>query len=135
MDAAGEDARLGRCAVAAGPADRAHVDVPAHDVEQTPAGLVAAGHAHRNRRAAECRDIARRIAGAAGDDVRRVVVEDEDGRLPRDAGELAVDEFVDDEVAENRDSQIGKAVDERQQAAGIDGVSQRGTRTAFGHDC
>ena len=135
MDAAGEDARLGRCAVTARPDDRPHVNVPAHDVEQTTAGLVAAGHAHRDRRAAERRDVARRVARSAGDDVRRVVVEDEDGRLPRDAGELAVDELVDDEVAEHRDAQIGKVVHERQQTAGIDGISQRGKRAASRHDC
>ena len=65
-------------------------------------------------------DIGRGVARSAGNNFGRVVVEDQDRRLTRYARELTVDELVDDEIAEDGYADAGKAVDEDQEAAGID---------------
>ena len=56
--------------------------------------------------------------GSAGNNLGRVVVEDQDRRLTRDAREFTVDEFVDDQVAEDGDAGLGESVDEGQKTAG-----------------
>ena len=68
------------------------------------------------RAAAERGDVVGRVAGAAGHHLRRVVLEDQHRRLARDARDLAVDELVGDEVADDEHAAAREAVDEREQA-------------------
>src|SRR5690606_28701221 len=110
VDAAGEDARLGRRAEAGRTDDTACVDSTPHRRQQTATGFVASGDADDADAAAEGGDVVGRVAGAAGDEFGRVVVEDQDGRFARDAGDLAVDELVDDKVAEDGDADAAEAV-------------------------
>ncbi len=91
------------------------VDARPHRLEQPPSRLVFAGDADGDGVAAERGDVVGGVAGAAGHDVGRVVLEDQDRRLPRHAGDLAVDELVDEQIAEHRDADAGEVVDERQQ--------------------
>ena len=124
--------------VAGGPDHCPDVHAAPHDVEQPPPGLVTAGDANRGRRTAERRHVAGGIPGAAGNDVRRVVVEDEDRRLARDARQLAVDELVDDEIPEDGDARPGELVDELQESAWVnDGLGGGASvaRKASGHGC
>src|SRR5262249_55599591 len=51
-----------------------------------------------------------------GDELGRVVLEDEHRRFARDAGDLAVDELVGDEVADNEHATARETVDEPEQA-------------------
>ncbi len=96
-------------------------------LQQPPAGLVAAGDTHGHGSTAERRHVARRVPGSAGHDLGRVVVEDEDRRLARDARQLSVDEFVDDQVAEDGDTGLVERVDQGQETSGINHVGQAGS--------
>jgi hypothetical protein len=116
MDAARENARLGRCAIAARLHDPAQVDVAAEHLEQPLAGFVGGGDADRRRPAAEGGDIFRGVPRAARDDLGRVVIEDQHRRFARDARDLAVDELVGQQIAEHRDPDSRKIVDESKQA-------------------
>ena len=78
------------------------------------------GDADHDGRAAERRDVAGGVAGAARHDLGRVVVEDQHRRFARHARDLAVDELVGDQVAEHGRPRAGEAVDELEQAARID---------------
>ena len=99
---------------------------PHQRLEQPPSGLVAPGHADEPRAAAERGDVAGGVAGAAGHDLGRVVVEDQDRRLARHARDLAVDELVDDQIAERpRRGRPAKRVDEREQARRVRHVGSR----------
>ena len=113
---------------------RAH-DVRAIDAavkarEQAAAFGIRADHAHQTRAAAKGRDVVGRVARPAGHHLRRVVLEDQDRRLPGDAGDLAVDELVGDDVADDEDTAVREAVDEREQpllALGLAGLRMNGT--------
>jgi hypothetical protein len=83
---------------------------------------------------AERRDIVRRVAGPARDDLGRVVVEDQHRRLSRHARQFAVDELVGQQVAEDDHALAGEVVDERQQAAGVDRRANRERWAARSHD-
>ena len=101
----------------------------AHRLEQPPSRLVVAGDADGDGVAAERGDVVGGVAGAAGHDVGRVVLEDQDRRFPRHAGDLAVDELVDEQIAEHRDADAGEVVDERQQTiAGTSGSRHHSCR-------
>ena len=76
---------------------------------------IGADHARERGAPAERRDVVGGVAGAAGDDLRRVVLEDEDRRLARHAGHLAVDELVGDQIADDEHAAAREAVDEAQQ--------------------
>ena len=69
--------------------------------------------------AAERGDVAGGVAGAAGHDLRRVVFEDQHRRFARDARDVAVDELVDDEVADDGHARVCKTVDDLEQAVRI----------------
>ena len=80
------------------------------------AGLpIGADQARQARAAAERRHVVGGVAGAAGDHLGRVVLEDQHRRLARDAGDLAVDELVGDEVADDQHAAAAEPVDEREQ--------------------
>ena len=83
--------------------------------------LVLSDETDGDRAPAKRRHVVGRIAGAAGHDFRRVVLENQYGRFARDARDLTVDELVDDQIAKHRNRRIRKVVDEREQALPIDG--------------
>ena len=88
-------------------------------LEQPAPGFVAAGDPDQARGAAERRDVARGVAGAARHDLGRVVVQDQDRRLARHARDLAVDELVGDQIAGDHDAAPGQRVDEREQPSSL----------------
>ena len=57
-------------------------------------------------RAAERRDVIGGVAGSSGDDLGRVVVEDQHRRLAGHARDVAVNELIDDQIAEHRDAHL-----------------------------
>ena len=65
------------------------------------AGLIFPGEADDLRAAAERGDVVRGVAGAAGHNLRGVVLKDEHRRLARDARDAAVDELVGDQIADD----------------------------------
>ena len=113
VDAAGEDARLDRRAVLPRADDVRVVDAAVEARQQAPAFGVGARRAPTSLRpAAEGGDVVRRVARAAGDDLRRVVLQDQHRRLARHARHLAVDELVGDQIAEHEHAAAREAVDE-----------------------
>src|SRR4029453_13882284 len=121
MNAAGQDARLRRRPHPRRTPDAGDVDLPAKRLEQPTARLVVADETEGDRAPADGRAVVGRIAGAAGHDFRRVVLENEYRRFARDARDLTVDELVDDQIAKHRNRSVGKVVDEREQALSIGG--------------
>ena len=132
MDAAGENARLHRRAVlrararSAGGRRRGESSRssrrPSASAPTRPASA---------RAAAERRDVVRGVAGAAADDLGRVVLQDQHRRFARHAGDFAVDELVGDEVADDQHAAAREAVDEREQpllALGLAGQRMDGAR-------
>ena len=103
VDAAGENARLDRRPVRRRAA-RCRADRRRVQSWRAAGGprLVAPDQAGQARAAAERRDVVGGVAGAAGHDLGRVVLEDQHRRLARHARDLAVDELVGDEVADDR---------------------------------
>ena len=88
-------------------------------------------------RGAERRGIVRGVAGAAGHDLGRVVAEDQDRRLARDAIDLAVDELVGDQIADDDDRGRGRTGRARARARraprltrSADDRSRRGSTTS-----
>src|SRR5439155_881840 len=74
-----------------------HAGVKAGD---QPLSFEIAAHKSDDARvAAKRRDVVGGVCRAPGDECRRVVLQDQGGRLPRDAGGLAGDELVSDEMA------------------------------------
>ena len=129
VDAAGEDARLDRRAVSAA---RTTCRGRRRDAKlassRRPSGS-APTRPDEAGAAAERGDVVRGVAGAAGDHLGRVVLEDQHRRFARDAGDLAVDELVGDEVADDEDAAAREAVDEREQpflALGLAGQRMNG---------
>ncbi len=113
VDAAREDAGLHRRPVVPGADDLAGVDPLAEGGEQALALIVGADEAGEQRAGAERRDVVRGVAGAARHDFSRVVLQDEDRSLARDARHLAVDELVRDQVADDEHAPRGKGIDDR----------------------
>ena len=69
------------------------------------------------------RDVLHRVPGAAGHDVRLVVLENQDRRLARHAGDhAAVDELVGDEIADDGDAAGREAIDEPKKTIAICGA-------------
>ena len=76
------------------------------------AGLVVPREADDLRAGAERRDVVRRIAGAAGHNLRRVVLKNQHRRLARHARHAAVDELVGDEIADDRNAARGECIEQ-----------------------
>ena len=102
-----------------------------------PAALrIVSKDAGKRGASAERGNVGRGVSRSARNNLCRVVVEDQDRRLARHARELAVDELVDDEIAENGNAGAGKAVDEGQKAAGIhETVGVAAWLVSCGHGC
>ena len=104
MNATGQNARLDRRPVLAG-ADDVGLVHAAMEAGQQPASFgVGADQTGEARPAAERGDVVGGVAGAAGNHLRRVVLEDQDRRLARDARHRAVDELVGDRDRQSRES-------------------------------
>ena len=135
MHAAGEDPGLHRRPVLAGAHDVPPIDAPVK-ARQEPAALgFGADEPRQPRTAAERGDVVRRVAGAARHHLGRVVLQDEHRRLARHAGDLAVDELVGDEVADDEHAPAREAVDEPEQALlalGFTGQRMDGTGDQHG---
>ena len=115
MHAACEDAGLHRRAVSLRAQQAPSVDVTQARV-QALARLVFPREAHDLRAAAERRDVVRGIAGAAGQNLRGVVLKDEDRRLARHARDAAVNELVGNEIADDRHAARRKRVEQVDEA-------------------
>src|SRR4051812_27011280 len=109
MDAAREDACFYRRAVAAGANDVRAVDVTVQTREKPSPFGIGPDQAAETRAAAERGDVVRGVPGAAADHLRGVVLQDEHGRLARDARDLPVNEFVGDDVADDEDAAAGES--------------------------
>ena len=120
MHSAGKNARLGRRSVAARPGHSGDDRTLPENGHQAIARTIAPHHANHDGRAAERGDITGGVAGAARNDLGRVVVQDQDRSLAGDPRDLAVDEFVDDQVAEHRDAASFEGVHELDEAPRID---------------
>ena len=125
MHAAGENARLDRRPVLARAHDVRTVDAAVKARQQPPPFGIGAHHADEPRAAAERRDVVGGVARAAGDHLGRVVLQDQHRRFARDARDLAVDELVGDDVADDQHAAVRKAVDEREQALFALGFSRQ----------
>ena len=116
MDAARENARLHRRPIVADADDVRPIDSAMEGSRQPPPFGIGADHSGKTHMPTERGRVVRGIAGAARDDLRRVVLENQDRRLARHPGHLAVDELVRNQIADDEDAAAREAVDEREQA-------------------
>ncbi len=101
--AAGKNPRLDRRGVTRYARDAFDVDTLAEHFRQSCARLVLADGANHAHLGAERGDVVGRVARAAGDHLGRVVLEDEHRRFARHASHLTVDEFIREEIANDRE--------------------------------
>ena len=80
--------------------------------QQPPSLRIDAGEPGQHGAPAERGDVVGGVAGAAGDDFGRVVLEDENRRLARHARHLTVDELVGDQVADDQHAPAREPVDQ-----------------------
>ena len=80
-------------------------------LQQQAAGFVVAYHANRKNVDAQRGQVHHRIRAASGNYGALAVLQDQHRRLARDAGDFAEDEFVGDQVRQNRDGDFGERVD------------------------
>jgi hypothetical protein len=111
-----ENPRLDRRAVRSCANDVLTIDATMKRRQQPPSVGIGSDQADNPPTPAECGNVVRRIACAAADHFRRVVPENENGRLARHPRHFAVDEFVSDNVADDNDAPARKRVNERKQA-------------------
>ena len=133
MQPAGEDAGLDRRPIALRAQHVRGVDPRPQPVHQLAvAGTDEAGDPDV---AAEGARVAGGVARAAGHDDGAVVLEDEDRRLARDPRGVAVEEFVGDHVADDRDPPAGEPLGEADQPgpeAGLTALRRRTWRGTHG---
>ena len=106
-------------------------------LQHAPARLVPPGQPGEAYACAEGGHVVGCIAGASWNHYRRVVAENQDRRLARDALHASVDELVGDEVSDHGHAARREAINERDQPDGVDGkrrrsACHRGQRTAAG---
>ena len=89
------------------------IDAAVQRRHDPPSWHVAADNGDEDGPAPERRHVVGRVAGAAGNDFRGVVLEDEHGRLARDARDPAIDELVRDDVAHHDHLPVAKGLGER----------------------
>ena len=134
MRAAGENPGLHRRPIRSRSDDRPPIDVSRNAREQTTTLGIGANDPRERGAAAERRDVAGRVARTAGNDLGRVVLEDEHRRFARHPRHLAVDELVGDEIADDEHAAAAERVDEVEQARREFGVtSWRMRRTINQH--
>src|SRR5436190_8417535 len=131
MNAAGENPRLHRRAIRPRPQHPFAVDAAVKTRQQSPPLAVVADDAGQPGTAAERGDVVRRVASAARHDFRGVVLEDQHRRFARDSLDVAVDELVRDQVADDEHAPARETVDEPEQALsalGLAGLRMYGSR-------
>src|SRR3989442_9613837 len=92
---------------------------------------IGAADARHAGAAAERGDVVGGVARAAWQDLGRVVLEDQHGRLARHARHFAVDELIGNQVADDQQPAAAEAVDEVEQALFALGLARQrmnGTR-------
>ncbi len=133
---AGENARLGDRGVALVFEHAAHSDALVAKVFQQHApGFVVADDADGKNIHAEIGEIIGGVGAAAGDDRALAMLENQHRRFARHARNLAEDEFVGDQVAQHRDGDLGKRLDDLPEAVGFFGMlgHQRQPCQRFSH--
>ena len=95
---------------------------------QRAAGIVLADQADKDAMRAEARDIARDIAGAADHHLAALDCDHRRRRLRRDAGDLAIDEVVQHQVADAQDGDAGQS---RQALVEIEHQRYRSSRSRY----
>ena len=106
------------------------IDAAMKAAEQAAAFGIGADESDQPGAAAERRDVVGGVSRSARHHFRRVVFQNQDRRLTRDPGHLAVDELVRDEIADDQHAPARKAVDETEQACLALGLAgQRMNRT------
>jgi hypothetical protein len=88
----------------------------AEGFQQQPSGFVITNHAHWKYVHAEVGEIVDGIRSAAWDHSALAMFEDKHGSFTGDAGDLAEDEFVRNQVSQYGDADPGKLVNDAQQA-------------------
>src|SRR5262249_16922059 len=130
VDAAGQDARFDRRAVPAGANDVAAVDTAMKAAQQAAAFGVRADEPEETRPAAQRGDVVGGVRRPASHHFGGVVFQDQDGRLARDARNLAIHELVRDQITDNEDAPARESLDKAQQALfalGLAGQRMDGT--------
>ena len=92
------------------------IDAAMKAVEQAAPFGIDADQSDEAGAAAERRDVVGGVSRSARHHCRRVVFQNQDRRLTRDAGHLAVHELVRDQIADDEHAPARKAVDETEQA-------------------
>ena len=106
---AGENARLGRCRMMLQPlytADGNFLLVEAF--QQQRAGLVVADHADRKNVDAQRGEVHDGVGAASGNDRALAMLQDQHWGLARNAGDLAEDELVGDQVGQDGDGNFAE---------------------------
>ncbi len=110
--------------------------------DQQMTGLVVADHAHGQHVHTQRRQVHDGVAASAGHHRALAMLQDEHRRLPRDAGDLAENELIGNQVTEHRDGEVRKGLNDLLPAVVIFGVSSHGLAVstwslAFGnsHPC
>ena len=118
VDAAGEDPRLDRRPIAAGPHD-GRVSTPRGNAASTRRpGSSRPASATRSASPPSAATFCGGVAGAAGADVGGVVLEDEHRRLARHAGDATRHVLVGDEVAQHDDAAAARGPQQGGEACG-----------------
>ena len=117
VDTAGEHAGLRGGGHPGQSRHAARVDTSRRERVEQAASLIVASHAAEERGTpVERGDVGGGVARAAGHDHRRVVLEDEDGRLARDPRHASVEELVGRDVADDHRAAAGEGVDHVEQS-------------------
>ena len=114
VDAAGQNTGLHRRLIAGRTQHALAVDA-LQPRQQPLSRFVLPHHADESGASAERRHVVRRIAGAAGDNFGRVVLQNQDRRFARYSRHAAINELVGNEIAGNCDASGRKRVHELQQ--------------------
>ncbi len=81
-------------------------------------GFVVANHAHGKDCHAQIGQIINGIARAAGNYRAITVAQDEHRRFPRDAGDLAINKLVGNQITQHGDAELGKLLDDFNEPVG-----------------
>jgi hypothetical protein len=112
VNPAGEDACLDGRPVAFGFDDCALADVARQRSNHAAARLVTTRQPHDGDSSAKSCRVVGGVAGAARQDLGRVVLENQDRSFARDTRDASVDELVREQITEDDDASCREAIDE-----------------------
>jgi len=84
--------------------------------------LVVSGYAYGEDVVAEVSEILDGVRSASGEDCSVAVLQDEHGSFAGDTRDFAEDEFVGDQISEDRDGYLGEGVNDLAKAVGFFGM-------------